>query len=60
MQIIVVYQKTNRKLIASFELNTIITEMNSLVIPGLAYLVTTKKDIFRTDPSTGEVFVKEI
>jgi hypothetical protein len=59
MQIIVVFQKSNRKLIATFELNTIITEMNALVVPGITYLVTSKKDIFIT-ASNGEVFVKEI
>jgi len=35
-----------------------ITEMNALVIPGIAYLVSYKKDIFRT-ASNGEVYVKE-
>lgn len=51
MQILVVFQKSDRKVIATFELNTIITEMNVLVIPGISYLMTTKN---------GEVYVKEI
>ncbi|OUS73013.1 hypothetical protein B1748_23695 [Paenibacillus sp. MY03] len=59
MQVLVVFHKSNRKLIATFELNTIITEMNVLVVPGVAYVLTAKKDIFRTAPN-GEVFVKEI
>ncbi|MFS0657447.1 hypothetical protein AB1L07_02315 [Niallia alba] len=59
MQILVVYQKSDRKVIATFELNTIITEMNVLVIPGVSYLVSSKKDIFCT-ANDGQVFVKEI
>jgi hypothetical protein len=59
MQILVVYRKSNRKLIATFEINTIITEMNVLVIPEISYLVTSKKDIFHTAPD-GQVFVKAI
>ena len=59
MQILVVYQKSDRKVIATFELNTIITEMNVLVIPKVSYLVSSKKDIFYT-AKDGQVFVKEI
>lgn len=59
MQILVVFQKSDRKLIATFELNTIITEMNVLVIPEVSYLVTSEKDIFYTD-SNGKVYVKNI
>jgi hypothetical protein len=59
MQLLVVFNKLDRKLIATFELNTIITDMNVLVVPGVTYLVTGKKDIFYTAPN-GEVFVKEI
>lgn len=58
MQILVVFQKSDRKVIATFELNTIITNMNVLVIPGVSYLMTTKRDIFYT-ATNGEVFVKE-
>lgn len=58
-QVLVVFQKSDRKVIATFEINTIITEMNVLVIQGVSYLVTSKKDIFRTD-ATGQVYVKEI
>jgi len=56
VQILVVFQKSDRKVIATFEMNTIITEINALVIPGVSYLVTTKKDIFHT-ASNGEVYV---
>jgi hypothetical protein len=59
MQILVVFQKSDRKLIATFEINTIITEMNVLVVPGVTYLMTSKKDIFYTAPN-GQVYVKEI
>ena len=59
MQILVVYQKSDRKVIATFELNTIITEMNVLVIPGVTYLMTTKRNIFYT-AKDGQVYVKEI
>lgn len=59
MKILVVYRKSDRKLIATFELNTLITEMNVLVIPGVAYLMTSKKDIFFTAPD-GQVYVKEV
>lgn len=59
MHILVVYQKKDRKLIATFELNTIITEMNALVVPGVTYLMTIKKDIFFT-AQDGQVYVKEV
>jgi hypothetical protein len=59
MQIIVVYQKSNRKVIATFELNTVITEMNVLAIPEVTYLVSSKKDIFYTAPDC-QVYVKEL
>lgn len=59
MQILVVFQKSDRKVIATFELQTIITEMNVLVIPGVSYLVTSKKDIFHT-AQDGTVYVKDI
>jgi len=59
MQILVVFQKSDRKVIATFELQTIITEMNVLVIPGVSYLVTSKKDIFHT-AKDGTVYVKDI
>ncbi|MEC1373390.1 hypothetical protein P9D39_03570 [Heyndrickxia oleronia] len=59
MQVLVIFQKSDRKVIATFEINTIITEMNVLVIPGVSYLVSSKKDIFFT-ASNGQVYVKEI
>lgn len=58
MQILVVYQKTDRKVIVAFELMTIITEMNVLKIPDVDYLVTSKRDIIFTDPN-GQMWVKE-
>lgn len=59
MQILVVFKKDTREVIATFELNTVITNMNALVIPGVSYLMSFKRDIFRTD-SKGRVFVKEV
>ena len=59
MQILVVYQKSDRKVIATFELNTIVTKMNVLVIPGVTYLMTTERDIFYT-AKNGQVYVKKI
>lgn len=59
MQILVVLKKDTREVIATFELNTIVTGMNVLVIPGVSYLMTCKRDIFYTDPN-GKVFVKEV
>lgn len=59
MQVIVVFQKSDRKVIATFELQTIITEMNVLVVPGVTYLVTSKKNIFHTSQD-GTVYVKDI
>ena len=45
MQILVVFKKDTREVIATFELNTIVTGMNVLVIPGVSYLMTCKRDI---------------
>ncbi|HDK7218097.1 TPA: hypothetical protein PTV45_003568 [Clostridium botulinum] len=59
MHILVVFQNLNRKVVATFELNTIVTEMNVLVTPGVSYLMTTKRDIFYT-AKDGQVYVKEI
>lgn len=59
MQIIVVFYKSDRRLIATFELNTIITEANVLAIPNVGYLITAKKDIFYTD-ANGVYYVKEV
>lgn len=59
MQILVVFQISDRKVIATFEINTIITEMNVLVTPGVSYLMTSKRDIFNTSKD-GTVYVKEI
>lgn len=58
MQILVVFRKSDRKLIAAFELNTIVAEMNVLVIPGVSYLMTIERDIFYT-AKDGQVYVKE-
>jgi hypothetical protein len=59
MQILVVFKKFDRKLIATFELNTIVTNMNVLIIPEVSYLITTDRNIFRTAPD-GQVYVKDI
>lgn len=58
MQILVVFRKSDRKVIATFELNTIITDMNVLLIPEVSYLITSKRNIFYTTPN-GEVFIRE-
>jgi hypothetical protein len=58
MQILVVFRKSDRKVIATFELNTIITDMNVLLIPEVSYLITSKRNIFYTAPN-GEVFIRE-
>lgn len=58
MQILVVFQKTDRKVLATFELKTIITEMNVLKIPEVDYLITLKRDIFYKAPN-GQLFLKE-
>lgn len=59
MQILIVFKKSNRQVIAAFEMQTIITEMNVLKIPDVDYLVTTKRDILFTDPN-GMLWIKEI
>lgn len=59
MQVLVVYEKDTRKVIATFEFNTIVTEINGLVTPGTSYLISYRRDVFYTAPN-GEVFVKEI
>lgn len=59
MQILVVFKKDTREVIATFELNTIVADMNVIVIPGVSFLMTCKRDIFYTDPN-GKVFVKEV
>lgn len=59
MQILVVFKKDTRELIATFELNTIVTDMNVLVVPGVSHLMTFERDIFYTAPN-GKVFVKEV
>jgi hypothetical protein len=58
MQILVVYRKADRKLIVTFELQTIITEMNVLKIPEVDYIITSKRDIFYT-AQNGQVYIKE-
>lgn len=57
MQILVVFKKETREVIAAFELNTVITEMNVLVVPGVSHLISCKRDIFYTGQN-GKVFVK--
>lgn len=59
MQTLIVFKEDTRELIAAFQLNTIITEMNVLKIPGVSFVVTVKKDVFFTAPN-GTVFVKNI
>ena len=59
MQILVVFKKDTRDVISTFELNTIVTDMNVLVIPGVSYLMTCKRDKFYTDPKW-KVYLKEV
>lgn len=58
MQILTVFKKDTREVLATFEINTIVTEMNVLTIPGVSYLVSFNRNIFYTAPN-GTVFVKE-
>ena len=58
MQYLVVFRKKDRKLIASFKLNTIITEMDCLIIPDMSYLITTRSDIYDIDKN-GQYYIKE-
>ena len=51
MQISVVYEKEIRKMLASFEINTLITSANILLVSGITYLITTKRDIVYTAPN---------
>lgn len=59
MHTLVVFKEGTREFIAAFQLNTIITEMNVLKIPGVSYLITLEKYIFYTAPN-GTVFIKDI
>jgi hypothetical protein len=59
VQILVVFQKDTRQVIATFEMNTFITEANVLVIPGVSYLITFKRDIFYTGKDK-KLYVKEV
>lgn len=58
MQTLVIYNREDRKLIATFKLNTIVTEMGALVVPGVAYLMTLNDDIFYKG-TDGQFYVKE-
>lgn len=57
MQILVVYKKSSRQVVATFEFSNFVTEMNALLDSELTYLVSFKKDIFYTTPN-GCVYVK--
>lgn len=59
MQLLVIFYKHNRKLIAAMEVNTIITEANVLKTPDVDYLITSRKDIFYTNPD-GQYYVEVI
>lgn len=59
MHTLVVFKEGTSEFIVAFQLNTIITEMNVLKIPGVSYLITLEKDIFYTAPN-GTVFIKDI
>jgi hypothetical protein len=57
MQILIVFRKSDRKVIAAFELNTIITEMNVIKIPGVDFILTSNRDLIFSDPN-GQCWVK--
>lgn len=59
MQTLIVFKEDTRELLAAFHLQTIVTEMNIVKVPGVSYLMTLEKDIFYTVPN-GTVFVKDI
>lgn len=59
MQILVVFKRDTREVVATFEFNTFVTDMNVLVTPEVSYLVSFKKDIFHIN-ANGKVFVKDI
>lgn len=56
MQTVVVFQKSNRKLLATFKLNRF-SDMEVLKIPGVEVLVTYESDIFYV--KNNEYYVKE-
>lgn len=57
MQLLVVFQKADRKVIATFEWQTFITEMNVIKIPDADFILTTDKNIFHRCLK-GELYVK--
>ena len=59
MQILAVFWKDTRKLIACFDIHSVVTEMDALVVPGVSYVMSFDRDIFRTEPD-GSVYVKEV
>lgn len=58
MQILVVYKIDTREVIATFDIGSIITEMKVLVIPGVSYLMSFKRDIFYAK-SDSKIYLKE-
>lgn len=47
MQTLVVYSKSDRRVVATFKLNTFVTEMDVLMNPELSYTLSLKDIIFR-------------
>ncbi|WP_315074458.1 hypothetical protein [uncultured Clostridium sp.] len=58
LQTLVVFQKMDKKLIAMFKLDKIISGMNVLMMPGISFIITTEEDIFFKDKN-GESYIKD-
>ncbi len=58
MQILVIYRKSDRQVIATFKYNSFIIEAEVLMLTGHSYLITLKKDAmyFAED---GQAYVRE-
>ncbi len=49
MQTLVVYRKSDNRVIAAFRYDTLLPDANVLMLPGYAYLITTKEIDFYQD-----------
>lgn len=59
MQILVIFIKETRQVVATFEFNTFVTESKILIVPGYDCLFSLDRNIFRTD-SDGKTYVKNM
>lgn len=57
---LIIYQKSDRKLLAAFDLNTSRIDLNSVVSPHISYFVIDKKDLLNhtSEGQDGFVYVK--